>query len=134
MKRFTMRKMVSLIGCIVLAAALAVVFTGCSKAPAEAAGKEISFKVEITDLDGNVTTMDLVSEKATIGEALQEKGILEGEEGAYGLYIKAVNGIELDWDRDQKYWAFYVDGEYALTGADLTELKEGSVYSFRPES
>ena len=133
MKRFRNKKLLSLIGCLVLTAALALLFTGCSTAPREEAAPGVSFTVEVTDLEGNVTTTELTSDKPTVGEALQEKGILDGEEGVYGLYIKSVNGIELDWDRDQKYWAFYVDGEYALAGADQTELVAGSVYAFKPE-
>lgn len=138
MKRSSKKTISSLLWCIMLTAALAMLFTGCGKEEPKAetvsAEDVTSFTVEITDLEGTLTTLELISDKATIGEALQEKGILVGEEGPYGLYIKSVNGIELDWDRDQKYWAFYVDGEYALAGVDQTDLVDGAVYSFKPES
>ncbi len=133
MNRYSMKKNMCLIGCIVLVAAMALSFIGCGSSPAAETTDAIGFVVEITDLEGNTTSLDLISDKATIGEALQEKGLLEGEEGPYGLYIKSVNGIELDWDTHQKYWAFYVDGEYALAGVDQTEITEGAVYSFKPE-
>lgn len=136
MKRLSSKKLLSLIGCIVLTAALAMLFTGCGTAPAAQTENQenlTAFTVEITDLEGAVTTMELTSDKATVGEALLEQGIVEGEDSSYGLYITTVNGIELNWDRDQKYWAFYIDGEYAMTGVDQTELKAGCVYSFKPE-
>ena len=69
----------------------------------------------------------------TVGEALQKLGVIDGEEGDYGLYIKTVNGITADYNKDGVYWAFYVDGEYAMTGADMTDVVDGTVYTFRVE-
>ena len=46
---------------------------------------------------------------------------------------KTVNGITADYDVDQTYWAFYVDGEYAMTGVDATDIVEGSQYMFKVE-
>ena len=136
MKRLSSKKLLSLIGCIVLTAALAMLFTGCGTAPtAQTENQEnlTAFTVEITDLEGAVTTMELTSDKATVGEALLEQGIVEGEDSSYGLYITTVNGIELNWDRDQKYWAFYIDGEYAQTGVDSTTVAPGTEYSFKAD-
>ena len=69
----------------------------------------------------------------TVGEALQKLGVIDGEEGDYGLYIKTVNGTTADYNKDGVYWAFYVDGEYAMTGADMTDVVDGTVYTFRVE-
>ena len=68
------------------------------------------------------------TDKETVGEALTEHGLIEGEPGAFGLYIKKVNGITADYDVDQSYWAFYVNGEYGMNGVDTTEIVEGTVY------
>ena len=68
-----------------------------------------------------------------MGDALSQLGLIEGEEGQYGLYVKSVNGIEADYDKDGVYWAFYIDGEYALTSVDATEVTDGAVYAFRVE-
>ena len=62
------------------------------------------------------------------GEALLAEGLIAGSESEYGLYINTVNGIIADWDKDQTYWAFYVNGEYATTGVDSTEITEGATY------
>ena len=35
--------------------------------------------------------------------------------------------------KDGKYWAFYVNGEYAVSGVDTTEITEGGLYEFRAE-
>ncbi len=131
MKNSSFRRVLALIGCIVLVAALAMSFAGCGNKEQAAEGK--SFQVVVTDLDGKETTFDYASDKATVGEALLAEGLIAGEEGEYGLYVTTVNGITLDWDKDGKYWAFYIDGAYANTGVDATEITDGAVYSFKPE-
>lgn len=79
--------------------------------------------------DERQITFTIHTNKTTVGEALQEHNLLEGEEGQYGLYVKKVNGILADYDVDQYYWAFYVNGEYAMTGVDTTNIEEGVTYS-----
>ena len=69
----------------------------------------------------------------TVGEALAELSIVAGEESEWGLYVKTINGITADYDTDGTYWAFYIDGEYAMTGVDATEIDEEAIYSFAIE-
>ena len=78
--------------------------------------------------EGKTVVFTVRTDKGTVGEALLEHGLLAGEEGPYGLYVKKVNGIEADYDKDQTYWAFYVNGSYAMSGVELTEIEEGTVY------
>lgn len=92
-----------------------------------------SFKFTVTDDDGKDTVFTVKTDKTTVGEALQNAGLIDGEEGAYGLYVKSVNGIVADYDKDGKYWAFYVDGKYALTGVDKTDIEDGVSYAFKIE-
>ena len=73
------------------------------------------------------------TDKSTVGEALLEHGLLAGEEGPYGLYVKRVNGMEADYDKDQTYWAFYINGSYAMSGVELTNIEEGTVYRLAKE-
>lgn len=65
----------------------------------------------------------------TVGAALIENELISGDEGAYGLYVKYVNGIKADYDTDQAYWSFMIGGEYAMTGVDQTEITDGAEYS-----
>ena len=92
-----------------------------------------SFTVVTTDLDGKETTHTINTDAATVGEALIEEGLIKGHTTDYGLYVDEVNGIALDWDKDGKYWAFYINGEYAMTGVDATNVEDGAVYTFKPE-
>ena len=83
--------------------------------------------VEVKAADQKVT-FTVKTDKDTVGAALLEHELIAGEEGPYGLYVKVVNGITADYDADQSYWAFYVNGEYATSGIELTEITEGTTY------
>ena len=96
-------------------------------------GYEKSFVFEVVDKDGNKTQTTIHSNGEYVGTVLQELGLIEGEEGPYGIYIKKVNGITADYNVDGTYWAFYVDGEMSMKGADQVEIVDGATYSFRVE-
>lgn len=88
--------------------------------------KTLTLEVKIED---KTVTFTVNTDADTVGTALIDNGIIEGEDGLYGLYIKKVNGVVADYDVDQSYWSFYIDGEYAMSGVDTTEIAEGAVYS-----
>lgn len=83
--------------------------------------------VEVAVAEQTVT-LTIHTDEETVGAALLKEGVIEGEEGQYGLYVKKVNGITADYDVDQSYWGFYIDGEYAMTGVDGTSIEEGRIY------
>ena len=89
------------------------------------------FYFNVVDKDGNEAKFEIHTDKTVVGEALLELGLIEGEEGAYGLYVKKVNGITADYEVDGTYWAFYEGDNYAMTGVDLTEIKAGATYAFK---
>ena len=118
-----MKKLLSLL----LVLLLVISLTACAaKEEAPAAG--VSFKVTVTDLDGNETAFEYTSSAASVGEALVAEGLIEGHKTEYGLYIDTVNGITADWDNDQTYWAFYINGEYATTAIDGTAIAADTTY------
>lgn len=86
-----------------------------------------TFKVEY---ENNDVTFTIKTDKETVSEALTEFDLISRDDSKFGLYVKNVNGIRADYDKDKAYWAFYVDGSYAETGVDQTEIKEGKKYSF----
>ena len=87
----------------------------------------------VVDKDGNETTFEIHTDKEIVGDALLEHELISGDESEYGLYVKQVNGITADYNVDQTYWAFYINGEYASTGVDSTPIKEGETYTFKIE-
>ncbi len=75
-------------------------------------------------------TFTVKTDKETVGEALLDAKLIEGDTTEYGLYVKKVNGMTADYNVDQSYWAFYINGEYAMTGVDATPIEVGAVYGF----
>ena len=91
------------------------------------------FELTVVNGEGKEITVEVHTDKEIVGEALTDTGILAGEEGPYGLYIKTVNGDTYDYEKDGKYWAFYINGEYGMTGVDVTEIVEGDTYALKAE-
>ena len=88
--------------------------------------KTLTVKVEVED---NTVTFTIHTDAETVGEALLNLGLIAGDESQYGLYVKQVNGMTADYDVDGTYWAFYINGEYAMTGVDTTHIVDGEIYS-----
>lgn len=89
------------------------------------------FYFNVVDKDGKETKFEIHTDKTTVGDALQELGLIEGEQGDYGLYVKKVNGITADYDVDGTYWAFYIGDDYGMTGVDMTDVEAGATYAFK---
>lgn len=83
--------------------------------------------VEVTAEDKTVT-LTVSTDAETLRAALEENGLIAGDESEYGLYVKTVNGMTADYDTDGLYWAFYKSGEYLMTGVDTTEISDGEHY------
>ena len=146
MSKNSRKKLLSILLCIALIAAMALCTAGCGSkdAPettvsAGAAGAtsvgegQTAFRFTVVDADGKETAFDVHTDETTVGAALLARGLIDGDDSEYGLYVKTVNGLTVDYDKDGKYWAFYVDGEYAATGVDSTDIAAGSTYTFKVE-
>ena len=162
MRMKQIKKSLSLIFCMMLIVAMALFTSGCNdqktETPAtqevetsvvveettettEVALGEVTalgegktkFLFTVVDKDGVETAFEIHTDKEIVGEALLELGLIEGEEGEFGLFVKAVNGTVADYEVDKTYWAFYVNGEYAMSGVDTTIIEEGTSYMFKVE-
>lgn len=136
--------------CAVLLAATALVTAGCANSSDPGPSSQLEgptivadgavlgegaqqFTLEVADAEGAESTFTVNTDEETVGAALLALDLIQGEEGAYGLYVKTVNGITADYDKDGVYWAFYINGAYATSGVDSTEVTDGAVYAFRVE-
>lgn len=140
-----MKKTISSITAILLAALFVFSFAACSEKPetpevsggvwdnatyhedTELGKGSKTVQVEVKAEDKSVT-FTIHTDKETLGEALIEHKIVEGEDGPYGLYIKTVNGILADYDIDQSYWAVSKNGESSATGIDSIKFLDGEHY------
>ena len=91
-----------------------------------------TIEVEVIAGESSVT-FTIHTDKETVGAALIEHNLIEGDAGAYGLYIKKVNGILADYDVDQSWWGFYKNGEMMMTGVDMTAFEDGDHYELKYE-
>lgn len=145
MKNHNAKKLLALVLAFVLIAAAAL--TGCSGAPTETTQSlgqvtnttelgegSKTFELTVEDKEGVIHSYRIHTDEEMVGFALIEHALIEGEQGQYGMYIKSVLGQTLDYETDGMYWAFYVNGEYALTGVDQTPIQADTVYLLKAEA
>ena len=155
------KKWLSFILCVALIAAIALTAMGCDQAETpetpETSGDTTVTTVEngtvvetpdpnaptikgegatvfyfnVVDKDGKETKFEIHTDKTVVGDALLELGLIEGEEGPYGLYVKKVNDITAEYEVDGTYWAFYIGDDYGMTGVDMTDIEPGATYAFK---
>ena len=77
--------------------------------------------------DGQALTFTLKTDKENLEDALAEVKLIDGDIGAFGMYIKKVNGIVADYDTDKTYWAITKDGAETL-GAKDTPVADGDAF------
>lgn len=133
MKNVMKSKVILSILSLVLIVAMALTFSACgndSNTNTGDAKAEKTFVFKVVDLDGSEKSFDITTDAKTVGEALVAEKLISGTEGDYGLMVDTVNGIKYEYNADGAYWAFYVNGEYAMSGVDTTEIDETAVYSF----
>ena len=87
--------------------------------------KTLNVRLEV---EGKSLLFTVKTDATTVGEALLAQGLIAGEDGPFGLYVKNVNGIRADYDTDGAYWAFYLGEAYAPTGMDQTAIDESVTY------
>ena len=107
---------------------VALVATGCSVLRPQTQEGMKSFTLTIVHKDGTAKNMNLKTDEEFLGAYLEEEGIIKGEEGQYGLFIKEVEGEKAVYEEDNAYWAFYEGEDYAAKGIDLTPITDGAVY------
>ena len=148
MKKTNIKSMLSFIVCMVLIAAMALFTIGCndnstSSDPTDTilnetdirelgdGATQVSFTV--VDQNGKESHFVIYTDKTILSDALLEHNLIAGEDGEYGLYVKTVNGTTLDYNKDGKYWAFYVNDAYATKGVEKTEIDDTAKYCFKAE-
>ncbi len=143
MKNMT-KKTLALVLALVLCAAITVI-AGCGVKKSEGpystriyksgtiGSGSTEFTLQIVDKDSKEVDLKVKTDEATVGAALLKLEVIAGDESDYGLYVKCVNGTVADYDVDQTYWAFYINGEYAMTGVDATDVENGATYALKVE-
>ncbi len=87
--------------------------------------KTVTVKVVCGENSVNLT---IHTDKETLADALIEHELVEGDEGAYGLYVKVVNGVKADYDTDMAYWMLNKYGKMADNGVSQENISGGESY------
>ncbi len=134
-----MKKVISLILCLILGTAL--VSCGAKRVATDIWESAIYTENQEFGVGEKTIVVDVLAEeksveftvhtdKETLGDALLEHNLISGEQGAYGLYVKVVNGIFADYNTTKSYWGINKNGESLMTGVDSENIADGSTYEF----
>ena len=61
-----------------------------------------AFTFEVTNTECTTKSFTVHTDETVVGKALLDAGLIAGEDSDYGLYVKTVLGITLDYDTDGK--------------------------------
>ncbi len=84
--------------------------------------------VMVTHSNGITNSFQYDTAEEFVGSVLQKAGLIEGNDGPYGLEITVVDGEQAIYNTDGAYWALYEGEEYALQGIDATPVVDGGTY------
>lgn len=89
-----------------------------------------SITIEVVDNHGDSTMYDVRTDAEYLRQAMEEAQGLEfsGSESEYGMMVDTVNGVTADWNVDQSYWGFFVNGEYCNYGIETQPVTDGDAF------
>jgi len=88
--------------------------------------KHIMVTVVHSDETSKVFEYDTAEE--FLGPLLVAEGLIQGNDGPYGLEIIEADGETAVYESNGAYWALYEGDEYALQGVDTTPIVEEGSY------
>ena len=128
MKKFN--KILSLILVLALTAAALLSLNACGEKEKDPLDDGVKKTITVTVVDdkGESEVFTITTTKTRLRGALEQENLVQGDESEYGLYVKFVNGIRADYDKDGAYWSFSKDGVMLMTGIDDTVISDGDKY------
>lgn len=116
-----------IIAVVALIAAVSVfagIYFAFGRPETSAGSKTVTIEVVAPDYSN---THKIKTDAEFLGDALKEEGIIEGEEGQYGLFITSVDSIKAD-DSKQQWWCITKGGADVMTGVDVTPIADGDTF------
>lgn len=95
--------------------------------PASTAGSK-HITLTVVDAQQKSTQFSIATDAEYLRGALEQEKLVAGEESAYGLFVKTVNGVTAD-DSKQQWWCFTLGGESLMTGVDTTPIADGNAFT-----
>lgn len=116
------KKTLFAVAALALAAALMLGIWQFTRPRAQAGDKTVV--VEVVHGDGSGKEFEYRTDEEYLGPLLLAEKLAEGEQGAYGLFITAVDG-ETAQDSLRQWWCVTKGGEQVNTGVDATPIADG---------
>ena len=117
--------------CIIVFVAIVAVAIVCNYIllgpRANAGSKKITITIEHSD--GASVNVKMKTNAEYLRQALDERNLVSGRDGEFGLWIDSIDGEAADASKDQ-WWGYTVNGEFAVYGVDDQVITDGDVYVF----
>ena len=127
MKNGMKKKVLGIVGLVVLVAALLGVYS-IFREKTVAGSKEIT--IEVINSAEESTVYELKTDAEYLQQAMEEAEGLEFayDDGPYGATVHTVNGETVNFDTDGAYWGFNVNGEYCNYGISEQPVEDGDAF------
>ena len=112
---------------IALAAIAAVLLGVYFMARPETTAGEKELAIQVVHGDQSEKVFEVTTSAEFLADALVEEGIVEDNQGPYGLYILTAGGVTAK-EEDQEWWCITKNGESLTTGASETPIADGEHY------
>ena len=116
---------IAIVALVLVVAAMAGVYLA-TRPETVAGGKTVT--VTVVHGDGSEKIFTYATDAEYLGQVIVAEGLVNGQEGPYGLYFDTVDGETASWEENQSYWSILIGEEYATLGADSIALTDGGVY------
>ena len=113
--------LLAVVALAVVAAALVLVWR-LTAPTGETGAKTVT--VQVIHSDGTSKDFTVETEEAYLGPVLVSEGVVEDNQGPYGLYFFTADGETAD-EGAQEWWKLTKDGEMVNTSADATPIADG---------
>ena len=131
-KNFIFTRTLAVVLALIFMLSMTLALVSCSNddGKLEGEGKPITITLEVIGPDGISKEHSVSTDSSkNLRQALEGAGLISGDEGAYGLYVKVVDGITADYDVDGSWWSLTKDG-VLCSGVDSTEIADGDHFEF----
>ena len=132
-KNFIFNRALAAILALICMLSMALSLVSCSNdgdANESDTGTPITITIEVIGPDGTSKEHTVSTDSSqNLRQALEGAGLISGDEGAYGLYVKVVDGITADYDIDGSWWSLTKEG-VLCSGVDSTPIADGDHFEF----
>lgn len=85
--------------------------------------------VTVEHLEGQEKNFIINTDEEYLRGALEQEGLVSGNETEFGLYVLTVDGETAD-ESKQQWWGYTANGEFAEYGVDEQPIADGDVFVF----